>query len=308
MEIETSINDMIDAAVSGVFPTGEAELGAKEEPTTGQVPPNDVQEEVEATPESVEAADLAKAWQEIGRAKGKYGTEPAGIAGKSEAEIVAFATELETLRREEDRTFKQQAQGESASEPSDEDAKGAGPEAQAAPVIPDNLNALLTSLKEEGREEEADQLLGVIQTQQSQLDALTARLDGDAQARQLAPLQKAVDEVFAGVEQQLPNLSNSQREDLMGLAGQIAKANPARFENMSPTEKVAASLSSALEVAHGVKAASPEPSATPKPRALAEAASHGSTRNVQSKPSSIDEMIEAAGNKTMQKYGGSLDR
>ena len=60
----------------------------------------------------------------------------------------------------------------------------------------------------------------IITAQNAKVDALVARLDGEEQARQLA-FQEAADAVFAGVEQELPDLSKSQRDGLMTLASQI---------------------------------------------------------------------------------------
>ena len=302
------LSDALDSAADKVFsasgvPSNSHVDGSVAKPDTspGQSDPEPLQEVLEDDPESVPPADLALAWQEIGRAEGKYGPKPAGIAGKTDAEIVALATELETLRRQEKREYVEQAQGESASHSSDDESQGAGPDAKAAPVIPDHLETLAASLKEEGREEEADRLLSAFTAQQSQINAITARLDGEAQARQLEPIEKAAEAVFAGLGNNLPDLSKSQRDDLMATAALIGKANPDKFEAMDMLERVSATLSAAIEASYGVTAGVPKSEAQPRKRVVADPISRGShAKSGEQVPTTMDECLDQAASRAFE--------
>lgn len=295
----------LQSAADKAFPAedSQTEESVEESDTSsGQEAPEGLEQGLEDTPNAPTAAEEAKAIQLIGRASKKFGSEPVSIAGKSAAEVVALATELDTLMREADREFSQEPQGESASLLGDEDTQAEG---TAGTDTPEALDALLTSLKEEGRDEEADQLKAIITAQNAKVDALVARLDGEEQARQLAPIQEAADAVFAGVEQELPDLSKSQRDGLMTLASQIGKLNPAKYEKMSPAERVQSTLSQAIEAAHGVKVKAKKSSAQPAKRRTAEPASSANTASgVTDKPVGMEECLARAADKAFEKWPG----
>ena len=135
----------------------------------------------------------------------RAGLEPNAFKGKSEGELLALGVELNTRRRQRDREW-QEAQGQSSDakatgqasrDTSPESTKAkATPEAKPAPLL--DLETALTPVFEDLSEEAAQSLKSFLGSLVSQNAALTARLDQEEQARQLAPIEKALDEAVAG--------------------------------------------------------------------------------------------------------------
>lgn len=296
--LTAALQHAADKAFPDTVEAQDVESVEESDTSTGQEDAEGLQTGLEDTPNAPTAAEHAKAVQLIGRAAKKFGSEPVSITGKSAAEVVALATEFDTLMREADREHGQQPQGESPPDTGDEDPSSTG---TAGTETPAKLDALLTSLKEEGLDEAAVQLQELIGGQQAQIDALKASFEGEAQARQLAPIQEAADAVFAGVEQKLPDLSKSQRDGLMTLAAQIGSANPAKYEKMSPAERVQSTLSQAIEVVHSVKAAGPKAKARPAKRKTADPVSGGNkSGGATDTPTTMEECLAHAADKAFE--------
>lgn len=174
---------------------------AKSDTSPGHGIPDALQGGSEETPATPDPVKLADAMDEIKRA----GLEPNAFKGKSEGELLALGVELNTRRRQRDREW-QDAQGQSSDakatgqasrDTSPESTKAkATPEAKSAPLL--DLETALTPVFEDLSEEAAQSLKSFLGSLVSQNAALTARLDQEEQARQLAPIEKAVDEAVAG--------------------------------------------------------------------------------------------------------------
>jgi hypothetical protein len=174
---------------------------AKSDTSPGHGIPDALQGGSEETPATPDPVKLADAMDEIKRA----GLEPNAFKGKSEGELLALGVELNTRRRQRDREW-QDAQGQSSDakatgqasrDTSPESTKAkATPEAKSAPLL--DLETALTPVFEDLSEEAAQSLKSFLGSLVSQNAALTARLDQEEQARQLAPIEKALDEAVAG--------------------------------------------------------------------------------------------------------------
>lgn len=174
---------------------------AKSDTSPGHGIPDALQGGSEETPATPDPVKLADAMDEIKRA----GLEPNAFKGKSEGELLALGVELNTRRRQRDREW-QEAQGQSSDakatgqasrDTSPESTKAkATPEAKSAPLL--DLETALTPVFEDLSEEAAQSLKSFLGSLVSQNAALTARLDQEEQARQLAPIEKALDEAVAG--------------------------------------------------------------------------------------------------------------
>lgn len=181
---------------------------AKSDTSPGQPELESLQVEAEETPTSFDPVAYADAIDEIQRA----GLKPSAFKGKSEGEVISFGIELNTRRRQRDREWTasqghSKDDGQSGQDSSDA-AQAKQPPAEAASALdPATLDATLTPFVEEFGEEAAPvaELLRTLATQNA---ALQSRLAQDEQARQLAPIEQAIQEELSGSD-----LSNPDARD-----------------------------------------------------------------------------------------------
>jgi len=201
-------SDPVAVEAPPVLEPEEPESVAKSDTLTGQPEPEGLQGETEEPPASFDPVAYADAIDEIKRA----GLEPAAFKGKSEGEVIAFGVELNTRRRQRDRDWTS-SQGQSKDESQDgQDSRDAAqaeqPPAEAPPALdPAKLEEALTPFVEQFGEEAAP-VADLLKTLATQNAALQSRLDQDAQARQLAPIEQVIQEELSGSD-----LSNPDARD-----------------------------------------------------------------------------------------------
>lgn len=190
----------------------EPESVAKSDTLPGQGEPDGLEQGSEEPPAAFDPVKLADAIDEIRRA----GLEPNAFKGKSEGELIALGVELNTRRRQRDREY-QEAQGHSKEAGTDGHTSkdAAKPDAPLAPepngLDPAKLDEMLTPFVE-AYGEEAAPVVDLLKSVVAQNAQMAARLEADAQARQLAPIEQAVNEELAGKD----DLSNPDaREEFL---------------------------------------------------------------------------------------------
>lgn len=189
----------------GPEPAIESETVGKSDSSAGQAGAEGLQGGSEEPPVAFDPVAYADAIDEIRRA----GLEPDAFKGKSEGEVIALGSELNTRRRQRDREW-QSSQGQSKDEgqngqDSGDAAQTEQPAAQAAPVLePDELDATLTPFVEEFGEEAAP-VADLLRKLAQQNAALQSRLSQDEQARQLAPIEQAINEELSGSDLSHPD-------------------------------------------------------------------------------------------------------
>lgn len=225
----------------GAEAPAESETVAKSDTSAGQADSDALQGGSEETPAAFDPVKLANAMDEIRRA----GLEPSAFKGKSEGELLALGVELETRRRQRDREW-QAAQGQSSESVASGQQQGgeartgdatatAATEAQS----PD-LDAALTPFVEEFGEA-ADPVVTLLKALHADNAALKSQLQAEARARQLAPLEKVIEEELAGNEV----LSNPDKRDAFLKMAQ-AKAELDGLSDTDPVELMRKAIRNAL--------------------------------------------------------------
>ena len=241
-------------------------------------------------------ADFARATSEIHREFTRIGVDKALLAEKTEDEILALGEHYAKQRSDREREH-QESLNRSA-DPSAEAGEPNGTEAPArVEVTPEALAAASTAFVDEYGEEGArphiallEQQVEANKAQAKAIEALNARLDTEAQARQLAPFNEKIEAVWSEMGASRPALSEpGVRERVDALAQQIHAADEDAYKGKDPIEWMPEVLQRAADTLFG---AGPGPARSPRSRASAQPTAPGS-RTGNRKPTK-DERWEAA--------------
>jgi len=208
-------------------------------------------------------ADLARAYNEVNRA----GVKKDLLANRTEDEILALGESLGKARADREREY-QESLNRSA-DPSAEAGETEGAESPARDeATPDHLAAASTALIEEYGEEAAQPHITILEEQAKAIAALQAQVQGEAQARQLAPLTEKIESVWSEMSASRSALSEpGVRDRVEALAQQIHAADEASYEGQDPTEWMPDVLKRAADTLYG---AEPGPARSPRSRAMAQ--------------------------------------
>ena len=274
------VMDEFDRIALEVIPDSapeEAESGGEtpgEPPTLEEKPLAEAGQEAHSKPTDSPSpsgvADLARAYNEVNRA----GVNKEILAGKTEDEILALGESLGKARADREREYQ-----ESLNRSAESSAEAGEPDGAESPArdeaTPDALAAASTALIEEYGEEAARPHIALLEQQAEAIaaqakanKALEARLDAEAQARQLAPLNEKVEAVWSEMGASRPALSEpGVRERVEALAQQIHAADEDTYKGMEPLEWMPEVLQRASDTLFG---ATPAAARRPSSRASAQ--------------------------------------
>ena len=258
----------------------EAPEGGEEPSTSEQLPVDEAasipHDEPTDSPSPSGVADLARAYNEVNRA----GVSKDILAGKSEDEILALGESFREARADREREYQESLNRSAESSAEAGETEGAKSPAKGE-ATPDALAAASTALIEEYGEEAARPHIALLEQQAEAIaaqakanEALTARLDAEAQARQLAPFTEKIDSVWSEMSESRSALSEpGVRERVEALAQQIHAADEASYQGKEPIEWMPEVLKRAADTLFG---AEPGTARSPRSRASAQPTSPAS--------------------------------
>jgi len=237
---------------------------------------------------------MATAYDEIHRA----GLDSL-LAGKGEAEILAFGKELGVARAQRDREFsarqtQKPAHGGNlgaAVDPVDAEAPdcdGASAEAGSSAELPD-----FTPLVEEFGEDAARPIIDAIEALSRDNAALRSRFEAQEQERQLAPVLKQAEMILDGLVRSHQDLSKPEsREKVIVAANKLALAYPEKYGALPiGEERLSAILKDAALLELGPATSSEKPAT---PRRKAQAPAGNSNRTTTPKGSTLNDGFDRA--------------